>query len=145
MEKKQLLRDATAEPTGDVIAAGLGAANSAYLKLIKEMENHGIQADWRYYNDGKAWLGKVQYRWTTSRGTQKEKTVFWLSVWEGFFRVGFTFPEKSRGDLSGLPLGDETKRRIEASEQIGKMKLFSLAFDLCSDELFDDIFALVDY
>ncbi|PKP08994.1 MAG: hypothetical protein CVU09_13085 [Bacteroidetes bacterium HGW-Bacteroidetes-4] len=38
------------------------------------------QVQWRYYNDGKAWLCKVSY---------KKKTVFWLSVWEAYFKVAF--------------------------------------------------------
>ena len=58
MEAQQLLRDSDVEPTGNRIAEGLGAANSVYVGFVKELEGHSIQIDWRYYNDGKAWLGK---------------------------------------------------------------------------------------
>lgn len=145
MEEQQLLRDPGIEPTSEVIAEGLGAASSAYTKFIEELETHNIQVDWRYYNDGKAWLGKSLYKWTTTRGTPKEMTAFWLSIWNGFFKVGFTFPERVRAEVLSLPLSNDTKKRIEDSGQLGKMKIFSLAFDLRSSTLFDEIFTLVDF
>jgi len=82
MDEQQLLRDPGVEPTNETIAEGLGASYGAYVKFIEGLEKHDIQVDWRYYNDGKAWLGKGLYKWVTTRGTQKEATVFWLSIWE---------------------------------------------------------------
>ena len=49
-----MLRDAEIEPTSEVIAKGLGEANTAYTKFIAEVKNYDIQVDWRYYNNGKA-------------------------------------------------------------------------------------------
>jgi hypothetical protein len=145
MDKQQLLRDPGVEPTSEIIAAGLGTANSVYTQFINRLETLGVEVEWRYYNDGKAWLGKGVYKWTTARGAQKEKTAFWLSIWEGFFKVSIFIPEKARADALGLPLGDETKKMIENSEQIGKLKFFPLVFDLSSDELFDDVYTLADF
>lgn len=144
LEKQQLLRDAGIEPTDEIIALALGAANPAYTKFAEKIKNHEIEVEWRYYNDGKAWLGKSLYKWETSRGTQKQLTAFWLSIWDGFFRVGFTFPERCRADLLALPLGEETKKMIEDSAQMGKLKIFSLVFDMSSDEKFNDIFTLIE-
>ena len=112
---------------------------------MEELKNHDIQAEWRYYNDGKAWLGKGLYKWTTSRGTQKEVTAFWLSIWDGFFKVTLYIPEKYRTEALNLPLGDEIKKMIKESKQIGKLKFFPLIFDLRSDELFEDILTLIDF
>ncbi len=145
MEAQQLLRDSMVEPTSDVIAAGLGPANSAYAQFVDGLTTHDTQINWRYYNDGKAWLGKALYQWTTSRGTQKETTVFWLSIWDGFFKVTFYLPEKARVEALTLPLDESTKEMILNAKQMGKLKFFPLTFDLCSDVLFDEIFALVDY
>ena len=58
MDEQQLLRDSSIEPTRDVIANALGEANGTYVKFIEGLDNHDVQVDWRYYNDGKAWLGK---------------------------------------------------------------------------------------
>jgi hypothetical protein len=141
----QLLRDADIEPTSEIIAEGLGAANAAYLKFIDELKHHDIQVDWRFYNDGKAWLGKALYKWTTARGTQKEMTAFWLSIWDGFFRVSLFIPEKVRAEALALKLSGETKNMIADSKQMGKLKFFPLVFDLRTDDLFDDIYTLADF
>ena len=145
MEEQQLLRDPGIEPTSDVIAEGLGAANKAYAKFIEGLNKYDVSAEWRYYNDGKAWLGKGLYKWTTARGTKKEMATFWLSVWDGFFRVSIFIPEKARADAFSLTLDDEVKNMIENSKQMGKLKFFPLVFDLRSAELFEDIYALIDF
>ena len=145
MNGQQLLRDSNVEPTSDIIAGGLCAANGAYIKFIEELQSHSVAVDWRYYNDGKSWLGKGLYKWTTTRGTAKETTAFWLSVWEGFFKVTIYVPEKYRADALNLPLNDEVRKMVEDAKQIGKLKFFPLIFDVCSDKLFAEIFTLVDF
>ena len=145
MKEIQLLRDENIEPTNEVIAAGLGSVNSAYAVFSERLENHNIELSWRYYNDGKAWLGKGLYKWTTLRGTPKEITAFWFSVWEGFFRITIYIPEKYRVDALTLPLGRETRKMIEEAKQIGKLRFFPLVFDLYSVEMFDEIFTLIDF
>lgn len=145
MKELQLLRDSNIEPTSEVIAEGLGVANSAYVKFIEGLRSHDIQVDWRYYNDGKAWLGKALYKWTTIRGTQKEVTAFWLSIWDGFFKVSIYIPEKYRADALALSLSDEMREVIVNSKQMGKLKFFPLVFDLRSDKLFEEIYTLIDF
>lgn len=112
MEKTQLLRDESIEPTSETIAEGLGEANSAYIKFTDGLKAYDIQVGWRYYNDGKAWLGKGLYKWTTTRGTEKEVTACWLSIWDGFFRVGMIIPEKARADAMRLPLSEAARKMI---------------------------------
>ena len=145
MSEQQLLRDANIEPTGEVIAECLGSANSAYSEFMEEIQNHDIVLDWRYYNDGKAWLGKGLFKWSTVRGTQKEMTVFWLSIWEGFFKVAFYIPEKYRADAADLALDDTAKKMIEDAKQMGKLKFFPVVFELHSDRMFDTVFTLMDF
>jgi len=144
-EELQLMRDPAIEPTDEVLAECLGKSNDAYIKFVDGLEQHDMQLEWRYYNDGGAWLGKGLYKWTTARGTEKEMNVFWLSIWDGFFRVSFFIPEKVRADSLSLPLKGETKKMIEISKQMGKLKFFPLLFDLREDKLFDDIFKLADF
>ena len=141
--KEQLLRDPRTDPTSEIIAAGLGAAYGAYTKFIEELENRNVQVDWRYYHDSKAWLGKALYRWTTAQGAHKEKTAFWLSVWDGFFKVSLYLPEKARADALALPLGKAVLKMIGDSHPLGKSKLIPLVFELNSDELFDDLYTLI--
>ena len=66
--KKQLLRDPDIEPSSDVIAEALGESNNAYIKFVDELASHDIHLEWRYYNDGKAWLAKGLFKWTDDIG-----------------------------------------------------------------------------
>lgn len=143
--KKQLLRNPDIQPTNDVVAKALGEANNVYMKFVNELASHDVQLEWRYYNDGKVWLAKGLYKWTGVRGGQNESTVFWLSIWEGFFKVTIYVPEKARADISSLPLDNKVKLMIADSKQMGKLKYFPLVFDMCSNEMFEAIFSLADY
>ena len=44
-----------------------------------------LSHEWRYYQDGKAWLCKITF---------KKRTICWLSVWDGFFKVTSYFPQR---------------------------------------------------
>jgi hypothetical protein len=145
INKEQLLRNPNIQPTDDVIAKALGESNDTYIKFINEIASHDIHLDWRYYNDGKAWLAKGLFKWTGVRGGQKETTFFWLSIWDGFFKVTIYVPEKARADVLSLQLNNEVKLMIEATQQMGKLKYFPIVFDLCSDEMFEAVFLLADY
>lgn len=143
---QQLLRNPNIQPTGDVIAKALGEANDAFMKFVNELASHDIQLEWRYYTDGKAWLAKGLYKWTGVRGGQNETTVFWISIWDSFFKVTIYVPEKTRADVFSLPLDDEVKLMIANSTQMGnKLRYFPLVFYLCSDEMFASIFSLADF
>ncbi|HAE62133.1 MAG TPA: hypothetical protein DCG38_07365 [Eubacteriaceae bacterium] len=143
--KEQMLRNPDIQASSDVIAKALGESNNAYIKFINELASHDIHLKWRYYNDGKAWLAKGLFKWTGVRGGQNETTVFWLSIWDGFFKLTIYIPEKNRTDVLNLPLDNEIKLIIAASQQMGKLKYFPIVFDLCSDEIFEAVFLLVDF
>lgn len=144
---QQLLRDANIEPTVGIIAEGLGATNTVYVKFIEELKEYNISLmDWRYYNDGKAWLSKGEYKWTTARGTNKVKPVFWLSIWEGFFKVSFFFSEKIRTELLSLPISTDAKEIIKNTEATGKtMKSISIIFDITDKYQLNDVYVLAEF
>ncbi len=141
----QLLRDEGVEPTFAVLAEALGESNAAYVAFLQELARHGIELVWRYYPDGKAWLAKGLISWTGVRGGKKEATVFWLSVWSGFFKVTIYIPEKARGDALQLPLKEQTKQMIVSSPTMGKLQFFPVAFDVSSTTGFDEMFTLLDF
>ncbi|WP_430608380.1 hypothetical protein IGI92_001444 [Enterococcus sp. DIV2379] len=143
--KEQLFRDKNVKPTEQLIAESLGEGYAIYQRFVETLENEGISLmDWRYYQDGKAWLSKGEYKWTTTRGTNKVKPIFWLSMWEGFFKVSFHFSEKVRTQLLSLPISDDTKERIHKAPTNGtKMKFFSVIFDVANPSLFEDITELI--
>ena len=144
--KQQLLRQPDIQPTDEVIAEALKEANPTYLKFIKGLENHDIQLEWRYYTDGKAWLGKGLHRWTGPRGGNKEVTAFWLSIWDGFFKVSIFVPEKYREAISRLTLTEEVKQMIADTRPMGnRLRYFPLVFEMRSDEMFSVLFELMDF
>lgn len=143
---KQLLRNPNIQPTSDIIAEALQDANDSYIKFLNELANQDIDLEWRYYTDGKAWLGKGLYKWLGVRGGQKVTTVFWLSIWEGFFKITIYIPEKARDDLFSLPLNNTVKQMINDSKQMGnRLKFFPLVFELNSNESFEEIHILFDF
>lgn len=145
MESQQLLRNPGIHPTSDILAQALGDAYGAYEKFVRGLENHGIQLEWRYYTDGKAWLAKGLHEWTGTRGGQNRTTAFWLSVWDGFFKVTVYVPEKARADALNLPLDDECRQTIADAQQMGKLKFLPLVFELRSEDMFEAVYTLADF
>lgn len=139
---EQMLRNPDIPPTSEVIEKALKASNSAYLKLLDELNLQNIDLEWHYYQDGKVWLAKGLYKSVSARGGQKIKTIFWLSIWDGFFKITLYIPEKYRDGLETLSLSDEVKDRIAATPQMGKLKFFPVVFDLDSEEQFETVFLL---
>ena len=77
-----LLSDKMQFPSEEIIYSHLGKARNIWVSFFEYLhENHPDSiTEWRYYNDGKSWLMKV---------TRKKKTIFWLSVLKGTFRITF--------------------------------------------------------
>lgn len=129
-ELRQLLRDANITPTEDLIAECPGSSSIAYKAFLEGLQDQHITLmECRYYNDGKAWLSKWEYKWTTSRRTDKVKSIFWISIWEGFFKISFHFSEKYKDKLLALAISDRTKKKINDIVPTGaKMKYLPLIF-----------------
>ena len=144
---QQLLRDANVKPTAEIIADGLGTTNTTYTKFIEELKKYNISLmDWRYYNDRKAWLSKGEYKWTTARGTNKVKPIFWLSIWEEAFRVSFFFSEKIRAELLSLPISEAAKEIINNTEPNGKTtKFLPIIFDITEGSQLNDVYVLAEF
>ena len=145
MNEQQLLRNPEIEPTNEVLADALGPANSVYKEFLAGLPNRDIQVDWRYYTDGKAWLAKGLHKWVGVRGGQNEVTAFWLSIWDGYFKVTFYIPEKTRLEALGLPLSDTVKGMMADARQMGKLKFFPLTFEVKSIEFLSDIYTITDF
>lgn len=147
IESEALLRDPTTKPTDEIIFAGLADAASSYQAFITALKQQAITLmDWRFYSDGKAWLTKGEYKWTTSRGTEKVKPIFWLSIWKGFFKVSFNFKAETRDALLELPLTKKTKEMIQHLETNGKkMKYLGVIFDVTNEDQLEDIYILADF
>jgi len=147
VEQHQLLRDSDVAPTSEIIANGLGITHKIYIWFLEELKRQDITLmEWRYYNDGKAWLSKGEYKWTTPRGANKVKPLFWLSIWSGFFRVSFFFSEKRKAELQNLPISQEIKEIIESAKSMGKqMRFFPLVIDIKNKKQLADVYTIAAF
>ena len=137
MEAQMLLRDAGIFPSGKILEEALGKnIYNVLLSFLEAVTNkeYGLVIEWRYYNDGKAWLGKAVY---------KKKTIFWLSVWEGFFKTSFFFTEKHLEAIAELDISETIKDEFAKAKTIGK--LIPMIFDVNEENQLDDLLTVVQF
>lgn len=144
-EKQQLLRNPDLYPAEDILESALKEATMAFRLFRKELENHQIELECRYYPDGKAWLGKGLHKWVGTRGGQKITTVFWLSAWDGFFKVTVYLPENVRVAARVLPVDVETIEKISQAKSMGKLRSFPIVFEIQNEEQLDGLFSLIEF
>ena len=145
--EQQLLRNPEIQPTSEIIAEGLHAAYKAYTKFVKGLERYDITLmDWRFYNDGKAWLSKGEYKWITQRGANKVKPIFWLSIWDGFFKVSFFLGSDIREKLLQLPISQSAKELIMDAKPMGKtMRFLPIVFNVSNETQLGDLYILSEF
>jgi hypothetical protein len=113
-KQTMLLREPEIKPIENVLKNILGKELfDVYEELIRIITTEfDIQYEWRFYKDGKSWLFKA---------VSKKKTIFWLSVWDGFIKTSFYFIGKNRFGIFDLPISDEIKETFDKVEVIGKL------------------------
>jgi len=107
----KVLSDPDLYPSEKVLSRVLKRAHPAFVSLLAFNHQHYPQfaERWKYYRDGKSWLMNV---------SMKKKTLFWLSVGDGFFRVTFYMNTKARELVMKSALGEELKKHVTTN--IGK-------------------------
>ena len=130
------MRDPDVFPSVEVLNEVLGTSYAVFEEMMKIITGpaYGLVAQWNYYRDGKSWLCKVVY---------KKKTVFWLSVWDGYFRTGFYFTEKNATDIVGLDISESLKDRFTQNKSVGK--LIPLGIQMSCKEQITDLLKIIEY
>jgi len=133
---KPLLTDPAVPPSPEVLQDALGASYPVYEKVLAIItgDSYGLVPEWRYYNDGKAWLCKVVF---------KKKTVFWLSVWDGYFKTGFYFAERDIRGIHELEIDDSIKDKLKKTEPSGK--LYPVVLDNNTVAQLSDLLKIIEY
>lgn len=123
-------------PDNDQIEALLGKAYPVYVSFLEKLsaEFKSLASSWMYYNDVKYWLLKT---------VEKKKTVFWLTVWDGYFKVTIYFPASSDDAVQSLDINAAIKEQYRLIKRSGKIKPVEL--DIQSGEQLDDAFMLINY
>jgi hypothetical protein len=132
----QLLKDKNEFPTKEVLENALGSCFPVFKEMMDKITDTsvGLFPQWNYYNDGKTWLCKVSY---------KKKTVFWLSVWNTFFKTGFYFTEKNCSGIEVLKISENLKENFRNNKPIGKLLPFSLK--ISRSEQLIDLLTIIEY
>ena len=132
----KLLNDKNVFPTDEVLQKALGKRHVLFKELIDTItgDDYGLTFEWRFYNDGKSWLGKAVY---------KKKTIFWLSVWDDCFRTGFYFTEKTRGGIMELNVDEKIKAAFAKTKSAGK--LVPLPLNVDKKRQIKDVLEIVKY
>ena len=134
--EKPLLNDPGTPPSEDLLKGVLKSTYPVYEEMLEVITGaeYGLVPQWNYYKDGNAWLCKVGY---------KKKTVFWLSVWDGYFKTGFYFVERHCPGLLELDIDKRIKEEFKSKKPIGT--LFPLAITFTSQKQIKDLLAVINY
>jgi len=131
-----LLNDPQVFPDEKVLKNSMGDSYKAYVEMLEIITGaeYGLVPQWNYYKDGKAWLCKVGF---------KKKTVFWLSVWDGYFKAGFYFVERHCPGVIELDIDKSIKEEFKSKKPFGT--LFPLAITVTSKEQIKDLLKIIEY
>ncbi|WP_455674927.1 DUF3788 family protein [Phocaeicola sp.] len=128
------LKDANEYPTPEILGKALGDSHVAFEKLNTEFADFGIVPEWRYYNDGKAWMCKLMF---------KKKNLGWLQVYDKYFNVSCFFMERHFEAIEGLDVKQEIKDGFYSNKSAGK--LIPMTVKVCSKELPEDIMKMLAF
>jgi len=119
--EQQVLTDKNQFPTEEIIFSHIGKSKILWQSVFEYIhKNHpDFSEQWRYYNDGKSWLLKV---------TRKSKTIFWLSVIKGSFRMTFYFTDKAEQAVTNSAVSDELKEQFKSGKRFGKICGITIIF-----------------
>ena len=129
----KLLREQEIFPSKEVLKNVLDEVYSVLEELEAQLTQgeFGLTFDWNYYRDGKSWLCKVCH---------KKKTVFWLSVWEGFFKTAFFFLERH---LEGIAMLEIDNSNFILEKECGKM--IPLIFKINDKKQLPDLLKIIKF
>jgi hypothetical protein len=128
-----LLTNPAIFPSNEVLKDALGKAAGAFEELETQLTNaeFALSFNWHYYKDSKGWLCKVAH---------KKKTIFWLSVWNGFFKTSFFFLERH---LEGIAALDTDENSFTMEKEWGKM--IPLIFNIDNKKQLADLIKIVKF
>jgi hypothetical protein len=122
------LGDENQFPSEEVLQTILGDSYSTYSELLKLFAANQMEAGWRYYQDGKAWLNKVQH---------KKRTIIWMSAWKGYMQATIYIPDKYIEQVYALDLSQACIEKIKTTKQVGKS--IPCIFEIRNSEVLIDL------
>ncbi|MFH0842470.1 MAG: DUF3788 family protein [Bacteroidota bacterium] len=128
MDEKEIFAfsDKNVKPTEELIFSKIGDKKILWQKMMKYLSDNYKDASgsWNYYNDGKQWLFKM---------VQKKKTIFWLAVLDGSFRVTFYFGDKAEPVILSGDLPQAVRDGFIQGKHYGKIRAITTKVTSPSD------------
>ncbi len=115
-----VLSDRNQYPTDEIVFSHIGKTNILWNLIFEYIhEKHpDISHGWNYYIDGKSWLLKA---------VRKSKTIFWLRIVEGSFKMAFYLNEKAEELINKSKISTELKKQYNSGK--GKGKIWAVVID----------------
>lgn len=131
--KTPALKDKATTPTPEVLASTLQESFAALEAWRETLSGMGIELQWNYYNDGKAWLCKM---------VLGKKNLGWLIPYEGFFRTNFFFLARHTEAISTADISESLKAQF-ASKDFSTAKLHPISVRITSREQLAEAMAVL--
>ncbi len=134
--KSQLSIEQNILPTKVVLKNTLGESYLVFKELMGIITNkkYRLVKECGHYNDGIFWLCKVYY---------KKKTVFWLSILDNYFKIGFYFTKRRGQRIAELDIDNNLKKDFGRNSKIGRLTL--LVVNMQRKEQIDDVIKIIEY
>ena len=129
-----VLKDKDLFPESEVLNNVLGDTFQAYQELNERFATLDILPEWRYYNDGKAWMCKLNF---------KKKNMGWLHVYNGHFKITFYFTEKHLEAIANLEISEAIKEEFYQTKATGK--LLPMTFNITDTSCLKDVLTTLQF
>jgi len=77
------------------------------------------------------------------KAVYKKKTIFWLSVWEGYFKISFYFIEKYLGGIAVLDISETIKEGFSRAKPPGQ--LLPMIIDVNRQKQIENILTIISF
>ncbi len=133
--EKPVLGDKNIFPSDEYLQSIIGDKMIMWRELLRYVKDKykDITEEWRYYNDGRQWLFKMQ---------QKKKTIFWASVLKDTFRITFYFGNKAEPLIEGSTVPPKIKDDFRNAVRFGALRPITTIVNENQD--LDNIIKLID-
>jgi len=131
MTNRPLLNDQSIFPSEEILKNVLAESYAVFEELSAILTASGAVLNWKYYKDSKAWLCNASY---------KKKTIFWLSVWNGYFKTSFYFLERHIEGIAALEIDEDS---FTLAKEWGKM--IPVLFNISKSEQLPDLLKMVEF
>jgi Protein of unknown function (DUF3788) len=115
----RILTDKLVIPNEKLIFSIIGKTSVFWLQIMSYAKDNysDITELWRFYNDGKEWLFRL---------IQKKKTICWIRVLPGTFRLTFYFGDKAEAFIENSDLDVLIKQDFKTTKRYGKIRGISI-------------------